>query len=260
MSLIARAGSQDGYLAYRLQFPTDRRNISRSATRALDVLEFFGEVRRPLRAVEIARELGMSSSSANQLLKTMVDSAHLVFDARQKTYLPSSRIAAFGTWMTRIYGGTGSLHALAEAVYDSTGMLVTVSTPHDLSMQVVEVSGGKGQLTQRGMRCPLFSTAIGSAYLASLDDVEVRRLACRARIPETDLPEIHAVLSRIRAVGLADGPSIDRSLWSLALLLPQHLVCVPSVLGLAGPPVEVQANMAQLISILRKAVAFHFSC
>ncbi|MGI9363163.1 MAG: helix-turn-helix domain-containing protein, partial [Parasphingorhabdus sp.] len=175
MSLIARAEWERSHLAYRVRLPTDRRNMSRSATRALDVLEFFGEARRPLRAVDIARELDISPSSANQLLKTMVDSAHLVFDAREKTYLPSPRLAAFGKWMGRIYSGTGPLHDLVNSVHTRTGMLVTVTTPNDLSMQIVDLAGPKGQPVQRGLQVSLFGSATGSAYLASLDDIEVRR-------------------------------------------------------------------------------------
>ena len=80
--------------------PGDRRSLSRSATRALDVLELFGQERRSLRAIEIAKALGLHPSTANQLLKTMVDSAHLTFDAVAKSYLPSPRLGRFGGWMT----------------------------------------------------------------------------------------------------------------------------------------------------------------
>ena len=255
MSLIARTQSQAGHLAYRARFPADRRSMSRSATRALDVLELFGEARRELRAVEIAGNLGISRSSANQLLKTMVDSAHLVFSARNKSYLPSPRLTAFGSWMSEIYGAAGPLHDLVATVRARTAMLITITTPNDLMMQVIDVAGAEGQLTERGVRVPLFGTVTGSAYLASLDDAEVRRLAYRARIPENDLPGIQEVLDQIRAVGLADGPHPNGS-WTLAVTLP--LAGVPCVLGVNGPAAEVQANMAQLSTALREAVAFHF--
>ena len=71
----------------RTRRPGERRSLSRSATRALDVLELFGQVRRPLRAVEVSRALDMHPSSTNQLLKTMVEAGHLIFDARAKAYL-----------------------------------------------------------------------------------------------------------------------------------------------------------------------------
>lgn len=45
----------------RVKRPSERRSLSRSATRALDVLEYFGEARRPLRAVEISKALGLQA-------------------------------------------------------------------------------------------------------------------------------------------------------------------------------------------------------
>ncbi len=259
MTLIARAGSAMGHLAVRVRVPADRRNISRSATRALDVLEFFGQAKRSLRAVEIARELEMSPSSANQLLKTMVDSAHLVFDAREKTYLPSPRLAAFGTWMGHIYGAAGPLHDLVSALATRTGMVVTLTTPNDLSMQILDLATQPGQTAQRGLAVSLFGSATGSAYLAGLDDGEVRRLAHRARIPDADLPTILATLERIRTAGQADGPSGDASAWSLAMRLPTHLAGVACVLGLAGPSNDVLANLKGLSNAMREEIAAHFS-
>jgi DNA-binding IclR family transcriptional regulator len=255
MSLIARTQSQAGHLAYRARFPADRRSMSRSATRALDVLELFGEARRELRAVEIASSLDISRSSANQLLKTMVDSAHLVFSARNKSYLPSPRLTAFGSWMTEIYGSAGPLHDLVATVRARTGMLITLTTPNDLMMQVIDLAGAEGQLTERGVRVPMFGTVTGSAYLASLDDAEVRRIAYRARIPESDLPAIQEALDQIRAVGLADGQHLNGS-WTLAIKLP--LAGVPCVLAVNGPATEVQPKVAHFSEILREAVAFHF--
>ena len=268
MTLIARAVSIQGHLAVRVRLPADRRNISRSATRALDVLEFFGQARRPLRAVEIARELEMSPSSVNQLLKTMVDSAHLVFDAREKTYLPSPRLAPFGTWMGHIYGGAGPLHDLVSALCARTGMVVTLTTPNDLTMQVLDLAGPRDQPAQRGLTISLFGSATGSAYLAGLDDGEVRRLARRARIPDADLPGILATLDRIRTAGLADGPNgggvSDGGIstaagWSLAMRLPTHLAGVPCVLGMAGPIDTVLADIDGWATAMREEIAAHFS-
>ncbi len=264
MALIARALSEQGHLAVRVRLPAERRNVSRSATRALDVLEFFGQARRPLRAVEIARELEMSPSSANQLLKTMVDSAHLVFDAREKTYFPSPRLAAFGTWMGQIFGAAGPLHDLVSSLCARTGLAVTVTTPNDLSMQIIDLAAPGDRPLQRGLTISLFGSATGSAYLAGLGNDEVRRLARRARIPDGDVPAILATLESIRGAGLADGPSGGdhnswEGTWSLAMCLPTHLAGVPCVLGMAGPRATVLASLAELGAAMREAIEMHFS-
>ncbi|MGI9361314.1 MAG: hypothetical protein ACR2O7_07050, partial [Parasphingorhabdus sp.] len=91
------------------------------------------------------------------------------------------------------------------------------------------------------------------------DDIEVRRLASRARMPDTDLPAILTVLNHIRAVSLADGPIGGPGAWSLAMVLPLHLSGVPLVLGIAGPAEEIQANLAQLSAAMHEAVVLHFN-
>src|SRR5690242_14914123 len=49
--------------------PGGSHNLAKSAIRALDVLELFARLDRPLRSIEIAKQLGISPSSAAQLLK-----------------------------------------------------------------------------------------------------------------------------------------------------------------------------------------------
>jgi DNA-binding IclR family transcriptional regulator len=149
----------------RVKRPSERRSLSRSATRALDVLEYFGQARRPLRAMEIAKALDLHPSTTNQLLKTMVDSAHLVFDARAKTYLPSHRLAAFSAWLVESWGGDERLRGLVREVAAATGEIVTLTTPNDLFMQILDVAGPPPTTppTQRGHRGSGLGSGVGAA-------------------------------------------------------------------------------------------------
>lgn len=240
----------------RVKRPSERRSLSRSATRALDVLEYFGEVRRPLRAVEIAKALGLHASTTDQLLKTMVDSAHLVFDARTKTYAPSHRLARFGAWVVESYGAEERLPALVAEVQSATGEIATLTTPNDLFMQIVDLAGvsPSGQPTERGLRISMFGSAVGAAYLATLADAEITRLAARARLPAAELAEVLASAERIRHDGFAEGPSADGAAWSLATALPR-LGLSPIVLGIAGPAARMRAESARLQEVMWTAVA-----
>lgn len=237
----------------RVRRPGERRSLSRSATRALDILELFGATRRPLRAVEIARTLDAHPSSINQLLKTMLGSGHLVFDAKGKTYLPSPRLAEFGAWIAASYGGDGRLRDLVAEVHSATGMTVTVSTPNDLFMQLIDSIAPEGQQAERGLSVSLFGSAIGSACLSMLDDAEVLRLADRARVPTIDVPAVLAALAQVRAAGFADGASPESPFWSIAVPLP--IGALPAVLGLAGPRETVLARRDELANVLRAAAA-----
>ena len=254
MALIAIPTENNRHLAVRVKRPGERRSLSRSATRALDVLEAFGRARRPLRAVEIARLLDLAPSTANQLLKTMAESAHLLFDAQAKTYVPSPRLAAAGGWIAEIHGNAGGLANLVRQVSERTGLVATVTTPSGLFMQVLELAGAEGAGGERGMKVSLFGSAIGSAFLATLGDAEVRQLALRARVPEGEVPAILRTLATIRDTGHAAGLTTGSGIWSLALSLPPGVLGGRAVLGIAGPRDVLEGQTDRYCRLLHAAV------
>ncbi len=263
MSIIAPRPGSGNHLAVRIKRPAERRSSSRSATRALDVMELFGRARRPLRAIEISRALDMHSSTTNQLLKTMVDSAHLVFDAQAKTYLPSPRLTEFSAWIVESYGADGRLRNLIEDLHQRTGLVVTVTTPNDLFMQIVDAEipslPGDDRVPERGLQVSIIGSAIGSAYLATLDDEAVLRLAHRARVGEDDMRALVDMAHRIRDEGYAVGPAaMDNRTWSLAMALPAQGLRVPAVIGLAGPVAVLKARLDEFAGLMREAIARWF--
>jgi DNA-binding IclR family transcriptional regulator len=251
-----RSGSGHPAKNVKVKLPGERRSLSRSATRALDVLELFGEARRPLRAVEMSTALGLHPSSMNQLLKTMMESAHLTFDAHFKTYLPSPRLAQFSTWMLASYGGDESFRKLLRRLNAASGEIVTLTTPNDLFMQVLDVVGAEAnaETTGRGLRVSIFGSTTGAAYLSMLPKSEIDRLAVRARISAADLTAIHLHAIHVRAEGIADGPSVGGQFWSVAAPLPAGLSPAPLILGLAGPRDRVKQNVAHLKQVLRETL------
>jgi DNA-binding IclR family transcriptional regulator len=235
--------------------PGQRRSASRSATRALDVLEYFGQVRRPLRAIEIGRALSLRPSTTNQLLKTMVESAHLTFDAATKSYSPSPRLAHFCAWMMQAHGADEQLRSLICDVQAACGETVTLTTPNGLFMQIVDfaVAPDVAQGVERGLRVSIFGSTIGSAYLSTLPDADVIALASRARIAAADLADILTALARMRREGVADGGSEDGAMWSVAAPIAAREALAPMVIGVAGPVERMQAKLAAIRTLLRQA-------
>lgn len=255
MSLVTIASSRGGASRLKVRLPGERKSRSGSATRALDVLELFGRLRCPLRAIDIARMLDLHPSTVNQLLKTMVESAHLAFDANGKTYLPSPRLAEFGAWIAENSGPGWQLRALVNDLHDRTGMAVAVSMPNDLFMQIMEIACEDGHVGERGMRISLFGSITGSAYLATLDDAEILRLAVRDRVPEEEFPAVLAAVASIRRDGYADGTSASKSLWSIAMPLHAQNLSVPIVLGMAGPAKSVRRKRPEYCEAMRRGIS-----
>lgn len=254
MSRDPSVSSSNSHLAVKVKRPGERRSLSRTATRALDVMELFGASRQALRAVEIGKVLDITPSSTNQLLKTMVDSGHLVFNARTKTYLPSPRLAKFSGWIVEMYGPGGPLRDLIRGIHEELDMVVTVSTPNDLFMQIIDSAIPDGKTAERGLRISLFGSTIGDACLSMLDDEEIARLAYRARIDTGDLGGIMERVASIREHGFSQGPSMDDSIWSIAMPLPREGLPVPAVLGLAGPADAVRPRASELVEMLQRAI------
>jgi DNA-binding IclR family transcriptional regulator len=252
---VIRPNTTRGPSQVRIKRPSERRSLSRSAIRALEVMEHFGQARRPLRAIEISKALTMRPSTADQLLKTMVDAAHLLFDAQSKTYRPSPRLVGLGCWVVETYGADERLRRVVREVHTQTRLIVTLTTPNDLDMQILDLAAPTGQLTERGLRISVFGSVIGSAYLATLQRAELARLADRARIPRGELNRLFAAVQEVRRDGFADGATAGSPIWSIAVPLPSDRIPVPMVLGLAGPVDAVRPRRLVLQQRLRRAVA-----
>jgi len=236
--------------------PGERRNLSKSAIRALDVLEHFAAVRRPLRATDIAHALDLHPSSADQLLKSMVDSAYLLIDPEGKLYRPSPRLLPFANWLAENFFGGDALHDLVTAIGARTGQIVTLAAPQMGLLQLVDVTTppALAGLVRKGSRVSITRSTLGAAFLAAHDDRDIERWI--ARTPEARhmndeaRAELDASVAAARAQGYACGLS-DR-LFSIALALPRPTAGIQLVLGLAGQPEFIEPRVEELHGQMRR--------
>jgi len=222
----------------------------------MDVLELFGAMRRPLRAIEISRSLGLHPSSANQILKTMLESSHLIFDAKSKTYMPSPRFASFSAWMIDVYGVEENLRNLMNELHLATGGLVTLSTPNGTDMQIVDFIGLPldDETTARGLRISIFGSNNGTAFLSMLKDEEILYHADRARIKSTDIRAILSVVKLARKDGFVCSPGPGGRIWALVIPLPATLSSAPLVLGISGSREYINGHRTELHELMLSAV------
>src|SRR5262245_24956505 len=73
--------------------------IVKSAGRALQVLEYFDDIRQEARMVEIARALNYPESSTSVLLKSLATIGYLSYDRYKRTYIPTNRVRLLGNWI-----------------------------------------------------------------------------------------------------------------------------------------------------------------
>jgi len=251
----------------RITLPGGRRNLAKSATRALDVLELLAELRRPLRATEIAKAFGWHGSSTDQLLKTLVDSGYLIFDAPRKHYRPSPRLVNFAAWLTADYYSGDRLRRLLALVHARSGETVTLAVRQGELMQVVDVVQPEAgaAVSAKGLSVPVIGSALGSAYLAGRPDTELRQIIAwidRHRRGPERLDEVLAVVSQVRARGYSSGgigsdgkTDGQPASWPIAMALPPCDAGVGLVLGYSGQIDKTRDHEAEFAALMRRCIA-----
>lgn len=242
----------------------DERHLSKSALRALEVLEFFAANRNPARAIEVAHALSMSPSSADQLLKSMVSRAYLIFDPQRKVYHPSPRLLGFAGMLQETYFGESRLLLLMQDLVERTGYFVSLSTPFGRLMQLIDFVGPSEHLFGRapGHLFPMLGSVAGAAVLATLPIDTVCELIAqsedqlggRATSPDSLLDRLSEVRTNGHAFG---GLSEAAEKCSIAVALPRAQFRIQLALSLRGPFEEMKARRWHLAAVIDETIAAH---
>ncbi|MFF3605923.1 IclR family transcriptional regulator [Streptomyces sp. NPDC002463] len=135
---------------------------AQAVRRALDVLHCFHDNGPDLSASDLARRLGLSTSTAHRLARTLLGAGFLEQDARTARY----RLGPAMTELGRLSYHQRGLHRAGPELADlaertgATADLALRSGPH-----AVIVAGGP-VAPRVGLRRPLHSTALGKVLLA----------------------------------------------------------------------------------------------
>ena len=111
----------------------------KSATRALDILQYFSKVRQQKAMSEVALALGYPQSSTTVLLKTLVMLGYLNFDRRDRVYFPTPKVTSLGEWIPRALFGSGQALEAMRDVHAATGETVSINAKNDIYVQYIQM-------------------------------------------------------------------------------------------------------------------------
>ena len=249
--------------------PGQHYNTAKSAVRALDVLEVMSQSSVPLRAIDIARAIGLSPSSADQILKSLVDTAYLVFDPLTKRYYPSPRLSRLGTWMSAAYFPDGALEKLVDAAYRSLDRSAYILTSQGSFMQgvmsagpIVPIKGTPWEEVPRalpeGFRVPVFGSSSGAAWLSRQSDATIDACLelCRRELGPHDPARIYQLIEEARRKGyVCGGVSPDNETCGIAFPLPKARNGLTLVLSVAAPIREIKLKEAEFAATIKQKIA-----
>lgn len=152
--------------------------FSKSLEKGLKILALFNREAAALTQSQIARKLGLNMTSTYRYINTLIELGYLEKDARSKVIRPAILCLPF---CNNLMGATDHMH-LIRGVIDRVHREhnISIDTAFVISDTIVRIyhRSAKETLTYRSpdsaTNC-LHNTALGKAYLSSLDSVELRQ-------------------------------------------------------------------------------------
>jgi IclR family acetate operon transcriptional repressor len=216
-------------------------DTSVSVIRSFKVFDALARARHPLSSAEIARAIEAPRSSTADLLRTLVGLNLLSIDRRSATYFPTARFSSLGNWLEQSWLGAGGLREVLRGFAEQCGETTVLSTPTDLEIEIVavfETQAGIAWSPEVGQRYPVFGSAIGTSYLATLPVSTIRAMHRRIGSSQRQ-PELATVLQDVRATqrsGYAwNMGGFNPEVAALACHLMHDSVQRPMFIAIGGP-------------------------
>lgn len=236
----------------------------KSARRAMELLEFFAEWRRPATIKEISQSLGYPQSSTSVLLRDLAEAGYYDHDERSGMYAPSVRVLLAAEWIGEQLFSEQSLLRLMEAVHGETAHTVMVGMQqgvHVRYLHVLQATRRSPFTAKTGSLRPLFRSATGKMLLTLKTAREIELLLRRANALETDTAlvlDLDEVLRereacRKKGYALSLGTSVPGAS-ALAILVPVPHGARPMTLSLGGPMEEITREEGRLVRVLNDSV------
>ncbi len=224
-------------------------SVSQSVSRCFEIFSLFSERQTALTAAEIAEYLGAPRSSVAALLKELVELRMVSLNRRTLTYLPTLGFANLGTWLADPAHFPRHIGELMEALQRDCGETVTASWPLDKEMEIVRVEKSRQPISfiaEISQRLPLWDSAAGTAYLASLSNAQIsaRWEKDSRRLPS--IPALSDVLERCAQTRQDQLCVVHAGVFEGASAIAAIADCEhdgrPLVISIAGPEGRMRAN------------------
>jgi len=219
-------------------------NVSATALKALNVLDFIGEQRQPLSVMEVAVGIGADRATAYRMLITLVQAGYVTRDKISKSYRLSFKVLSLGR---HLLGGDERANCIMDClrtISDATGETVHYAAlERDHTVLLFRAKGTQRVSVdfQIGDRSPLHCTSIGKVLLAYQDSRLVEAVIANG-LPKvgpktiTDSEAFRSELARVRAQAFAyDDLEFAPDMRCVALPVFEKGGEVPGGISISGP-------------------------
>lgn len=235
--------------------------LIKSARRVFDILELFRERQCPLRLKDVVEALGMPTSSAAALLKTMAQMNYLSFESASRAYRPTLRLSQLGGWVTSASYEDGPIQEAVRRIGRKLGETILLGTVTDIYVEIVDILRARQPLqyfTHVGTRVLLVHSGLGWPLLSGLGDDEVDRIY-RSTVKQNKIESGVSSLNRLKN-GIEqvrrDGYCMSRGMVTRGVGVVGMTVPTPAnhrrlAIGIAGPQERIDKNLPKILAAFR---------
>lgn len=235
--------------------------LIKSARRVFDILELFRERQCPLRLKDVVDALGMPTSSAAALLKTMAQMNYLSFESASRAYLPTHRLSQLGGWVTSASYEGGPIQEAVRRIGRKLGETILLGTITDIYVEIVDILRAREPLqyfTHVGTRVLLVHSGLGWPLLSELKDEEIARIyrrTIRQKKLEGGVSSLNRLEKGIEQVR-RDGYCLSRGMVTRGVGVVGMMVPTPAnhrrlAIGIAGPQERIEKNLTKVLAAFR---------
>lgn len=220
----------------------EKRNSTSTPVKTMEVLEVLATSRNGLGVTEISRMVDLNKSTVYRILMALVDKQYVLKDESIKRYrlgfklLLLSNQALDSLELRKI--ARPELNELSR-LSSETVHLVWLERDEGVYVEKIDTPEGVGLLSRVGNRLPLYSTGVGKAMLAFMDDNRIQSYLQRITLmPKTPYTIISAEQLQIEIMEIRkNGYAVDHQENRLGV------VCV------AAPIFDSNGNVIAAISV-----------
>ena len=235
--------------------------LTKSARRVFDILELFRERQCPLRLKDVVDSLGVPTSSAAALLKTMAQMNYLSFESTSRAYLPTLRLHQLGSWVTSANYEGGPIQEAVRRIGRKLGETILLGTSTDIYVEIVDILRARQPLqyyTHVGTRVLLVHSGLGWPLLSELRDEEIARIYRRTIAQRKlqrglfPLTRLEKEIEQVRRDGycLSHG-MVTRGVGVVGMVVPTPAKHRRLAIGIAGPQERIEKNQPRILAAIR---------
>jgi IclR family transcriptional regulator, KDG regulon repressor len=235
--------------------------LIKSARRVFDLLELFRERQCPLRLKDVVDALGIPTSSAAALLKTLAQMNYLSFESTSRSYLPTPKLSQLSSWVDSASYEGGPIQDAVRRIGRKLGETILLGTAIDIYVEIVDILRAREPLqyfTHIGTRVLLVHSGLGWPLLSELRNEEIARIyrrTIRRNKMERGLSSLNRIekgVALVRRAGycLSRG-MVTRGVGVVGMVVPTPARHRKLAIGIAGPQERIENNLTKILAAFR---------